>query len=184
VLLAPPLAVAFLVRRPEKAASPVGMVLLGLMLACGTLGVNYLSRPSKEAQVVESAGRQVGTLTAATESDAAAFLRANPTLTVVQMANRPDVTDDTLKLLADLPELRELDLNDTPVTDAGLATLATLPKLEGLRIARTKATADGVVKHVLGNPKLKRIDVTGLGVPSKALREWRNADPMGRKYDN
>ncbi len=184
VLVMPPLAVMFLVRRPERAAAPVGTVLLGLMLTCGVLGFNRLAQPSKEAVTQSVNGQTVGTLTGATATDAAAYLRANPGLTVVQMANRTDLSDDTLKLLTDLPELRELDLNDTPITDAGLATLATLPKLESLRIARTRVTADGVTKHILGNPRLKQIDVSGLGIPAKALREWKNADPTNRKYVN
>lgn len=100
------------------------------------------------------------------------------------MANRPDVTDDTMKLLADLPDLRELDVNDTAITDAGLERIAALPKLETLRIARTKVTADGVGKFVLTSKTLKQIDVGGLNVPAKALREWKNADPMTRKYVN
>ena len=184
VLVMPPLAVLFLVRRADRAAAPVGAMLLGLMLVGGSLGVNWLNRPSKEAVTQTVDGAAVGTLTGATATDAASYLRANPGLAVVQMADRPDVTDDTLKLLADFPDLRELDLNDTPVTDAGLAFLATLPKLETLRIARTKATADGVARHVLGNPRYKNIAVGGLGVPAKALRDWKNAEPTTRKYDN
>jgi hypothetical protein len=136
------------------------------------------------AVVQEVGGERRGTLTGATETDLVANLKTDQGRAVLQLANRPDVTDDALKLLADFPDLRELDLNDTPVTDAGLAVLATLPKLESLRIARTKATPDGVAKHVLGNPRLKQIDVTGLGVPGKALREWKAADPAGRKYVN
>ena len=184
VLVMPPLAVLFLVRRPDRAASPVAAVLLGLMLAGGVLGFNKLSAPSREAVTQTVNGQTVGTLTGATATDAVGYLKVNPGLAVVQLAGRGDVTDDTLKLLADLPELRELDLNDTPITDAGLVFLATLPKLEHLRVARTKVTPDGVAKHVLGNPRLKAIDVTGLGVPGKALREWKNADPTGRKYVN
>src|SRR5436190_1189895 len=47
VLVVPPLAVVFLVRRPDRAASPVGMVLLGLMLAVGVLGFSRLNQPSR-----------------------------------------------------------------------------------------------------------------------------------------
>ena len=184
VLVMPPLAVLFLVRRPDRAASPVGAVLLGLMLACGVLGFNRLNQPSREAVTQTVNGEGVGTLIGATATDAVGYLKANPGLAVVQLAGRADVTDDTLKLLADFPELRELDLNDTPITDAGLEFLATLPKLENLRIARTKVTPDGVARHALGSPRLKAIDVTGLGVPGKALREWKTADPAGRKYVN
>lgn len=184
VLLVPPLAVLFLVRRPDRAAAPVGAVLLGLMLACGVLGFNRLNQPSREAVTQTDGDRTVGTLTGATATAVETYIAEHRGATELQMADRPDVTDDVLKRLADLPDLQVLDLNDTPITDAGLAVLATLPKLEHLRIARTRVTPDGVARHVLGNPRLKAIDVSGLGVPGKALREWKNADPMSRKYVN
>jgi hypothetical protein len=177
IVVLPPVSAWFLVRRPDRAAAPVGAVLLGLMLAAAAVGANRLAVPSREAQTITVNGEQVGTLTGATATALDAFLTANRTSAVLQMANRQDVSDDTLKRLAEFPDMRELDLNDTPITDAGLANLAACPKLENLRIARTKATPDGVSKHVLGNPRLKRLDVTGLGVPGKVLREWKAAGP-------
>ncbi len=159
-------------------------MLAGISIVSGVFAYQSIVVPAKVAVVQEVNGERRGTLTGATETDLFADLKQDQGRAVLQLANRPDVTDDALKLLAGFPELRELDLNDTPITDAGLEFLATLPKLDSLRIARTKVTPDGVAKHVLGSQRLKAIDVTGLGVPGKALREWKAADPMSRKYVN
>lgn len=104
-----------------------------------------------------------------------AILAEKPDVAILEIGN-PDVTDDTLELLAGLAELRELTLNDTAVTDAGLAALARLPKLESLRLARTKVTPEGVQRFLdAPPPRLKQIDVSGNGVPTAILRRWKNA---------
>jgi hypothetical protein len=184
VLVLPPVAALFLLRRPERAGGPIAVILLGAMAVGGAYGANYLLTPPKVAVTESVGGEQRGTLTGATETKIDEFLTANREAAVLQMANRPDMTDEQTKRLADFPNLRELDLNDTPLTDAGLERVAALPKLETLRIARTKVTADGVAKFVLASKTLKQIDVGGLNVPGKALREWKNADPTNRKYTN
>lgn len=114
-----------------------------------------------------------------------AILAERPDVAVLEMGN-PDVTDATLALLADLPRLRELTLNDTAVTDAGLATLARLPALETLRLARTRVTPDGLRAFLEAPPpRLVQLDVSGIGIPAKMLRDWKNAGTEGeRRYVN
>ncbi len=107
-------------------------------------------------------------------------------LAILEMGN-PDVTDETLELLFNLPRLRELTLNDTAITDAGLATLARLPALEILRIARTKVTPEGVRRFLEPPPlRLRQLDVSGNAIPTAILRQWKNAaaDSVERRYVN
>jgi hypothetical protein len=113
------------------------------------------------------------------------ILTQRPDVAVLEMGN-PDVTDATLVLLADLPRLRELTLNDAAVTDAGLATLARLSALETLRLSRTQVTPEGLRAFLATPPpRLVQLDVSGLGIPAQVLRDWRNADPEGkRRYVN
>jgi hypothetical protein len=115
------------------------------------------------------------------------ILATKTDVAILEMGN-PDVTDETLELLASLPKLRELTLNDTAVTDAGLATLAQLPRLESLRIARTKITPEGVRRFLdAPPPRLRQIDVSGNGVPTAILRSWKNAasdSGVERRYVN
>jgi hypothetical protein len=109
------------------------------------------------------------------DRDGYAILAGKPDVVILEMGN-PDVTDETLELLVDLPQLRELTLNDTAVTDVGLATLARLPALETLRIARTKITPEGLRRFLDAPPRrLSQLDVSGNGIPTTILRQWKNA---------
>ena len=114
------------------------------------------------------------------------ILAERPDVVILEMGN-PDVTDATLQLLGGLQQLKELTLNDTAVTDAGLAGLARLPALETLRIARTQITAAGLERFLAAPPRqLSQIDVSGNGIPTPILRQWKNAagDAKERRYVN
>lgn len=103
------------------------------------------------------------------------ILRDKTDVAILEMGNK-DVTDETLALLGDLPNLKELTLNDSSITDAGLPQLARLPRLESLRIARTAVTADGVRAFLAAPPpRLRQIDVSGNAIPTSILRQWKNA---------
>lgn len=119
------------------------------------------------------------------DRDGYEILAERPDVVILELGN-PDVTDETLELLLDLPRLRELTLNDTAVTDAGLATLARLPALETLRIARTKITPEGLRRFLDAPPRrLSQIDVSGNGIPTTILRQWKNAAGAAeRRYVN
>jgi hypothetical protein len=105
------------------------------------------------------------------------ILARKPDVAILEMGNA-DVGDETLPLLLALPKLRELTLNDSGVTDAGLPVLARLERIESLRLARTRVTPDGVRAFLAAPPpRLRRIDVSGNGIPTGILREWRNAAP-------
>jgi hypothetical protein len=184
-LLLAPVGLIYAATHRRRAIGPVLVMLLGGAVMASPIVINRVYQPPKEAITEETGGETRGTLTGASETDVVAYLKTHRDAAVLQMANRADVTDAVLlEHVAGMPNLRELDLNDTRVTDAGLAVLASLPKLEKLRIARTRATPNGVAKHALGHPTIIEIDVSGLTVPAKALRDWKNADPMRRKYVN
>lgn len=185
ILLGPLGGLVYFLAHFARAAAPLGVMLLGGLVAVAPLVYTNLVPPPKVVVTEEKDGEKRGTLTGATESDLVEYLKANRDLGVLQMAGRKEVTDEVLaEHVRGMPNLRELDVNDTPITDKGLEALASLPKLEALRIARTKATPEGVQTHVLSLKGLKSIDVGGLNVPAKALREWKNADPENRKYVN
>jgi hypothetical protein len=120
------------------------------------------------------------------DRDDYSILADRPDLAILELGN-PDVTDETLDLLAGLTELRELTLNDAAVTDTGLAKLARLPALETLRIARTRITPEGLRRFLDAPPRrLAWIDVSGNGIPTAILRQWKNAagESGERRYVN
>lgn len=120
------------------------------------------------------------------DRDDYSFLSERPEIEILEIAN-PDVTDTTLDLLVPLPRLKELTLNDSQITDVGLAKLQSCPALEILRIARTRVTAEGVKAFLESPPvRLSQLDVSGCGVPTSFLRDWKNAAPPDteRRYVN
>ena len=96
-------------------------------------------------------------------------------MTVLQMANSPDVTDQTLESLRGLKALKELDLNDTQMTDAGLVVLRDLPSLERLRLARTGVTDRGFRDALFDKDSLMQLDLQGTQVSHETMRAWRDA---------
>jgi|688.fasta_scaffold359572_1 hypothetical protein len=133
-------------------------------------------------------GERALTLTGWDRSDYS-ILATRPDVAILEMSN-PDVTDETLAVLRNLPRLKELSLDDSAVTDRGLAVLAGLPALESLRVARTKITPDGVAAFLASPPpRLRQIDVSGNGIQAEILRAWKEAgggdSPRGgRRYVN
>src|SRR5690606_27953825 len=68
---------------------------------------------------------------------------------------RTRITDESLRLIADLPNLRRLNLSATPVTDAGIAHLSGHPVLEELVLTQTGVT-DSSYDALASLPSLKQ----------------------------
>lgn len=180
VLLVPGLGpVIFAVVHFTKALLPLIVMLVGGVVSAAPF---FFPDPPPKPIVEQKEGGTHGTISGGgSEKNANDFVREQKNAAVLQMAARTDVTDETLELLRGAPNLIELDLNNTPITDKSLEIFATMPKLEKLRVARTKITAEGVQKHILTSKTIKELDVAGLNVTPKVMREWKNADPQNRK---
>jgi internalin A len=84
-----------------------------------------------------------------------------------------DITDATLKRVAELKQLRTLHVDnreEAEVTDVGIQELAKLKELQGLYIPNTKVTDEGL-RHLSNLKKLQKLD----------LRETKVTD-VGLKY--
>ena len=159
----------------------IGLVVVAVPFAADR-GYEFVFGLGERARVIN--GERYLTHTGWDRNDYGSVLSRYNDVAVLEMGN-PDVTDETLKLLVDLPQLKELTLTDTPIADAGLATLAKLPALESLRLQRTKITKEGVTTLLTDPPpKLIEIDVSGNSIPASALRKWKNVDSEHRKYVN
>ena len=66
-----------------------------------------------------------------------------------------NVTDTGLKHLSGLKNLTDLTLSNTKVTDAGMETLSKLPKLATLMVFETKVTESGVGVLKRAKPDIK-----------------------------
>jgi hypothetical protein len=178
VLLVPPAALLFAAKHWPRAKAPLGVVAAGLLISAAPAIYTRVAPidlgPRRE--IVD--GEVHITLTGWDRQDYA-VLRQMPDVVVLQMAN-PDVTDETLRMLANCPRLKELDVSDSQVTDAGLVTLAQLPELAVLRLQNCRVTDAGFREHLAPLPKLLRVDLTGTQVTPEAVREWRKANPERR----
>jgi hypothetical protein len=88
-----------------------------------------------------------------------------------------DISDDGLKAIRGLRNVKCLSLTGTHVTSASAQTLAEFEKLEGLSLDRTKFTDAGIAK-LLELPQLKDLNVNGTDVSAKALEPFRDRDRM------
>jgi Leucine Rich repeat len=80
----------------------------------------------------------------------------------------PKVTDAGLIVLESLPQLRFLSMPHTAVTDAGLAHLRQSRELELLDLDNSSITDAGLV-HLRGLPRLRQLSLTGTKVTNRAV---------------
>ena len=115
------------------------------------------------------------------DQDNYGVLEAFPETVVLQMAN-PDVTDETLKHLQGMANLRELDLNDTQITDAGLEHLSRLTGLQTLKLRATKITDAGFDQWLTRLPELSRLDLRETIVSLDTVEKWKEASKGRRVF--
>jgi Leucine-rich repeat (LRR) protein len=118
----------------------------------------------------------------------------------VRFVNKP-ITDEDLKHVEGLSDLKGLEIPGTPITDAGLASVAGLTDLTLLDVSRTRITDAGLthlqglrkleqlrldrdaitdagLQHLKGLTSLKRLGLEGTAVTSEGVRELRRAVPQ------
>jgi hypothetical protein len=177
-----PVAIVFVLLHLRRSVAPVLLMLLGGGLCVAPTVYNLVRGPQVQttAEIETKGNEERITLTGATR-DEYEKLRGG-SFAVVQWANA-DVTDDDAELLRGMAALREVDLNATQITDRTLQLLAELPNLEVVRVANTQASAEGVITHLLPLPKLRELDVRGLKVPRAILQQWKG-DDKSKRYAN
>jgi uncharacterized membrane protein len=89
---------------------------------------------------------------------------------------RSAVTDDLLAFIAELPNLRRLDLRAAPVTSAGLSRFAEHACVEELVLSRTRLS-DDAVDALLRMPALRRVHIWNAGVSDEGVARLRAERP-------
>jgi hypothetical protein len=90
-------------------------------------------------------------------------------LTALDLSGSKAVTDEGLRHLARLPNLKHLDLDGTAVTDRGLAVLRELPKLERVSLAMTHVTDAGIA-HLVTCNDLEDVNLSWTRTGDDAIR--------------
>ncbi len=74
------------------------------------------------------------------------------------------ITDDGLKAISGLTELKRLNIDSHIITDTGIGHVKTLPKLDHLSLRASKLT-DESLAHIAEIKSLTRLDINGSGRP-------------------
>lgn len=178
VLAFPPLGILFAVKHPRRSAWPATILAIGIMLVATPILYNRLVPIDLGPREKVVDGEVHLTLTGWDRQDYS-LIQRKPDVVVLQMAN-PDVNDTTLRYLAGLNRLRELDLNGTNVTDEGLKPLSELAHLESLRLRGTAVSDSGFRETLSQIDTLKQLDLRETKVSPDRVRSWREAKP-GRR---
>ncbi len=177
VLFLPGAVLFYVVRHWDRARRPFAVMLCGGLLALAPYGINFAGERfhSLGPRETKVDGEVHLTLTGWDQTDYS-ILRWKPSTVVLQMAN-PDVTDETLRFITGMKDLKELDLNDTQVTDAGLKILAGMPKLETVRLSGTPITEEGFRESLFPLDSLRELDLRRTRVTRATVGEWKKANP-------
>ena len=90
-----------------------------------------------------------------------------------------NVHDSTLKKIAQLSALRNLQIRHTPVTDEGIRYLAQLQELRSLNLVNTEITALGLEK-LRGNKEIKNIYLYQTGVKEADMARLKTIFPKSQ----
>ena len=90
-----------------------------------------------------------------------------------------NVHDSTLKKIAQLSALRNLQISHTPVTDEGIRYLAQLQELRSLNLVNTEITALGLEK-LRGNKEIKNIYLYQTGVKEADMARLKTIFPKSQ----
>jgi Leucine Rich repeat len=87
--------------------------------------------------------------------------------TQVSLAGRP-VDDETLRSLAGLIHVRDLNLDGTEISDNGMAALRSMKDLDSLSLRYTNIS-DRAIPTLSESPKLRELHLTGTRISDKAV---------------
>lgn len=96
-------------------------------------------------------------------------VRFGESITEVSLNSQRKLADSDLHVLADLPSLRELQLDHNNITDRSTAYLKGCPHLRVLGLREVKIT-DASILHIAKLTQLRELDLLGSRVTSNGLR--------------
>ncbi|GHC59544.1 c-type cytochrome domain-containing protein [Roseibacillus persicicus] len=92
---------------------------------------------------------------------------------------KTSVSDEGMKSVATMLNLRKLMLNETPISDAGVKAIAVLPNLESLSLFGTNITDEGV-KALAKTSSLKNVYLSGTKATQAGVDELRKNLPEAK----
>ena len=92
-----------------------------------------------------------------------------PGVVSLNLSGSRALTDEGLRVLARLPNVRHLDLSGTAITDRGLGVLREMRSLETVSLALTRVTDAGVA-HLAHCDELRQVDLSHTFTGDEAIR--------------
>lgn len=86
------------------------------------------------------------------------------------IAQSQEFSEEDLKLLGTLQQLKCLDLSGGHITASGLQHLAGMPQLELLKLNECRGLTDSALEHLAGMSKLITLDLGRTGISDAALQ--------------
>jgi Leucine-rich repeat (LRR) protein len=90
------------------------------------------------------------------------------------------ITDRTLAVLVDLPNLQQLVLRSDSLTDEGLSQLASLPHLTTLSLSHCHHLTDAGLAEIAAIQNLETLSITGTDITDAGLKSLENLPRLGR----
>src|SRR5262249_30720574 len=126
--------------------------------------------PPRTAAVLSAAEPPNASIAQRIESQGGSIVRdAAGNIVEVSLA-RTWATDNDVQRLADLTELRRLDLSLTYVSDSGIESLQKLSKLEDLNLFAAEFITDAAVASLRSNKALRRLNLRGTDITDTSMQ--------------
>ncbi len=125
--------------------------------------------PRLDSVWIDNSGRVASTLPA--------LARHTLKLENVLLGARTGITDDDLRAIGGITQLKSLDLRDLQITDAGLAHLARLTRLTDLDLTGCPAVTDAGLAHLHGLPALVNLRIYDSQITPTGIAALRQAVP-------
>jgi hypothetical protein len=146
---------------------------LALLSLFASLSADDVATPQPDPAVVEALRAAGGNVLEIAQND--------PRLDVSLHLADQEITDEHLKLVAQLPNVVWLNLAGTKITDAGLATLAEMKSLEKLHLEKT-AIGDAGLAHLAGLTNLQYLNLYATQTTDAGLVHLEGLTNLRRLY--
>jgi hypothetical protein len=167
-------------KRPVR--PPVDPALLKRLKADQDLAVAWFKKELKEVRVKYTDGRVVELVfegSSDINDDVLEVAATFPGLEALSAVS-PGITDEGMKSLSSLKELKKLQLIDAElITDDGLTSLAGLKKLEVLDLSGTNVT-DAGIERIKGLTNLRHVDLDFTKVSDRGLKLLQGNENLER----
>jgi hypothetical protein len=106
------------------------------------------------------------------------MIAKSKTVQVLNLDHVKNTSDDSLKVIAGIPQLQSITIRSEEVTDAGIKALAQCKSLESVTLLSTKKVTDAGIKELAALPKLRSLDLFMITMNGSAFGAFAEAKAL------